>query len=396
LLGFLVSPQVRAEPWALYRELQETVPVLRTQFGAWLVCRHADVATLTRQPGLSVEERHATAFGSPPPPGPFSRLLGRTMLFVDPPDHDRLRRLVSRAFTPRRIEELRPRVVAMTRLRLDAIARRGEADLLADLAYPLPVDVICELLGIPADERHRFPPLAKALALRLDVEPMRTPRINREGDAAAAEFAHYLEQLIADPRRRQAGGLIDALVAAEDEGDRLSHDEVVSTCALLLIAGHETTANLIGNSVVALHDHRDQLDALARGDVDIETAVEELLRHDGPVQLTQRINLAPVDVGGLTIPAGTLIALLVGAANRDPLVFDRPDELDLGRRPNPHLSFSSGIHACLGAALARMEAAVVIGELITRWPGIRLAARPAWRDAFVLRGLQSLPVTFAA
>jgi cytochrome P450 len=396
LLAFVISPRVRAEPWALYRRLQDTQPVLRTGFGAWIVSRHRDVAALSRQSGLSVEEAKATqplAFG-PPEDGPFSRLMDRTMLFVDPPDHERLRRLVSGAFTPRRVEELRPRVKDLTRARLDTLAAGGEGDLLRDLAYPLPVDVICELLGIPAADRDRFPTLAKALAARLDVQPVRTEQVNRDGDAAAAEFVAYLQQLLADPGRRAPGGLIEALATAEDGGDRLSHDEVISTCALLLIAGHETTANLIANSIVALHRHPDQLDAVRSGAVAIDTAVEELLRHDGPVQLTQRITISAIELEGGTIPAGAVVVLLIGAANRDPRVFDQPDKLDLERSPNPHLSFSSGIHACLGAHLARMETSVVLGELLERWTHLRLMGRPAWRETFVIRGLKSLPVTW--
>jgi cytochrome P450 len=276
------------------------------------------------------------------------------------------------------------------------MAAHDGGDLLTELAYPLPVDVICEMLGVPEADRDRFPAWANALAARLDIEPLRTAEINRRGDEAAAELQTYLGELIADPSRREAGGLIDALVTSEEAGDRLSRDEVVSTCALLLIAGYETTANLIANGVLALLDHPDQLAALRRGEVPVERAVEELLRFTGPVQITQRIAVEEVEVAGVTVPAGEFVMLLIAAANRDPDVFADPDRLDITRDPNPHLAFSYGIHACLGASLARMETAVVLQQLVERFPHLALTERPRWRNTFVLRGLESLPVTWAA
>ncbi len=396
LLAIVASPEVRAEPWAVYRRLRETHPVYRSRLGAWVVASHAGVDAVLRHQSVSVDESKSAQHGQNPAPDEFMRLMDQTMLFRDPPDHDRLRRLVARAFTPRRIEALRPRVEALTRQHLDRLASRGEMDLLADFAYPLTVDVICELLGVPLEGRAAFPPWARALAARVDVQAVRTPDIERRGSVAATEISECLDGLVTDPRQRVPGGLIDALVAAEEEGDRLTHDEVISTCALLLIAGHETTANLIGNGVVTLLANPDQLRELEAGNIPMASAVEELLRHDGPVQFTQRVALADLDVGGNTIAAGEVIALLVAAANRDPAVFDDPDGLDLSRSPNPHLAFGFGTHACLGAALARLEASVVLTELIDRWPDLRLAGRPKWRDTYVLRGLRSLPIAWAA
>jgi cytochrome P450 len=393
LLALVASPEVRADPWALYRSLRETRPFYRSRLGTWIVAGHADVSAILRHKAVSVVESKSAGF-TEHERGAFSSLIERTMLFQDPPDHERLRRLVARAFTPRRIEDLRPRVETLTRERFDRIASRGEADLLGDLAYPLTVDVICELLGIPPAERGAFPRWARALAARMDIEPVRTPQIELEGDAAATEFATFIDGLITDPSRRVAGGLIDALVAAEEEGDRLTHDEVISTCALLVFAGHETTANLLGNGVLTLLRHPDQLRELGTGTVSVPSAVEELLRHDGPVQFSQRIALADLDVGGHAIPAGDVVALLIGSANRDPAVFADPERLDLTRDPNPHLAFGFGIHSCLGAALARVEAAVVLPQMLERWPGLRLAARPQWRDTFVVRALRSLPVAW--
>ena len=397
LLALAASPEVRANPWSLYRRLRETRPVYRSRLGAWIVADHAGVNTLLRPPGISVDEAKSTEFDQPPASDAFSGLLGETMLFRDPPDHERLRRLVARAFTPRRIEELVPRVEALTCQRFDALAARDagtKADVLADLAYPLTVDVICELLGIPSAARGAFPTWARALATRMDIQPVRTPEIEARGNAAATEFATFIDGLITDPGRRVAGGLIDSLVAAEEAGDRLTHEEVISTCALLVFAGHETTANLLGNGILTLLGHPEQLRELRAGRVSMANAVEELLRHDGPVQLTQRIALTDLELGGHTIAAGEIAVLLIGSANRDPAVFDGPDRLDLARDPNPHLAFGVGIHSCLGAALARMEAAVVLTQVIERWPGLCLAGRPKWRDTFVVRALNTLPVAW--
>jgi cytochrome P450 len=394
LLAFLVSPEIRSEPWALYRELGSKYPIRRIPPGIWLVSRHDDVAVLARHPHVSVEEAKSTLFADIPRGGSFMEVIGASVLFRDPPDHDRLRRLVVRAFTPRRVDELRPRVQALAARRLDSLESKGRGDLLRDLAYPLPVDVICEMLGVPDADRHLFPSWAASLVARFDIEPLRTPEVDRLGDQTAAELAAYLGGLIADPSRRTPGGLIDALVETREEGDRLSTEEIVSICALLLMAGHETTANLIGNGLLALLRQPDQLAALRSGDVSVGLAVDELLRHDGPVQLTQRIVLEDLQVRGTTIPAGDLVVLLLAAANRDPEVFHQPDRLELSRNPNPHLAFSSGIHACLGASLARMEAAVVLDQLLERFPKLRLDGTPRWRDTFVLRGLRCLPLAW--
>ena len=394
LMAFMVSPEVRSDPWALYRDLRSRYPLRRVPPGLWLVSRHADAAMLARHPHLSVDETKSRLFGNVGGGGPFTEFVRAIMLFRDPPDHDRLRRLVARAFTPRRVEELRPQVEALTARRLDALEARGRADLLAELAYPLPVDVICEMIGVPEADRALFPAWAGSLAARFDLEPLRTPEIDRRGDEAIGELGAYIDGLIDDTSRRKPAGVLDTLVATSEEGDRLTRQEVITTCGLLLMAGHETTANLIANGVLALLGQPDELAALRAGDVPIELAVDELLRHDGPVQLVQRVVLEDLDVNGTTIPAGDQMVLLFGAANRDPDVFHDPERLDLSRHPNPHLAFSSGIHACLGASLARMEAAVVLRQLLDRFPKLRLDGHPRWRDTFVLRGLRSLPVTW--
>jgi cytochrome P450 len=393
LIAFMVSPEIRANPWSLYAKLRRKRPVLRVPPGIWLVSKHQDVAALARDQRLGVDE-HKSKWPPSKEPGAFSEGIGKSMLFLDPPDHERLRRLVARSFTPRRVEELRPRVEALTGERLDKLAAAGRGDLMSELAYPLPIDVICEMLGVPQSDRHLFPPWARALAARLDVSPFRTPEIERAGDRAATDLSDYLDGLLADASKRVAGGLIGALADQEEEAEHLSHDEVIATCALLLIAGYETTANLIGNGTLALLSNPAQLDALRTGTVTPESAVDELLRYDAPVQMTQRIALEDIHLHDHTIEKGDEIVLLLGAANRDPDEFADPDTLNLGRQPNHHLAFSYGIHACLGASLARLEAGIVLQQLVRRFPTLRLDGTPKWRETFVLRGLQSLPLAW--
>lgn len=396
LFAFIANSKVRSQPWALYQRLHARGPVRPIRYeGVWLVGSHAGVTAVLRHPTTSVDESLATGMqGSFDRTGPFTVLMERTLLFTDPPDHARLRRLVARAFTPRTMERLQPWVEALVDQRLARLRPSGSADLLAELALPMPVEVICELLGIPEAERGPILGWARDIAPRLDISLFRDEGKERRGDAAATALAAFLGEIVADPGRRDPEGLLAALVAVEEAGDRLDRDEVVALGALLLVAGFETTANVIANGLLALLRAPEQLARVRDGAVAPATAAEELLRFAGPVQFTQRVLLEDLELDGQRIPERTLIALLVGAANRDPLVFTEPDRLDVGRDPNPHLSFSSGIHHCLGAALARMEIAVAVPRILQALPDLRLAATPRWRDTFVLRGLTALPVAW--
>jgi cytochrome P450 len=396
LLSFAASPRVRADPWRLYAHLHGRGGCIDTPFPVAIVASHAGVTQVLRHPSTSVDESRAVGLPEVDRSSAFSELMDRTLLFMDPPDHARLRRLVSRAFTPRTVDALRPRVEAQVDAVLDRLAPRGEANLIAELALPLPVAVICDLLGVLDSDRARFLGWARHLAPRLDISLFRDAEKERLGDEAASELAALLGELIDDPARRDPDGLLAGLVAVDEEGDRLARDEVVALCGLLLVAGFETTTNLIGNGVHALLGAPDQLARVRDGEVPPATAVEELLRFAGPVQFTQRVVLEDLEVGGLPIGAGTLVGLVLGAANRDPAVFDRPDELDVGRDPNPHLAFSTGVHHCLGAALARLEAQVVVPAVLRRLPDLRLAAPARWRDTFVLRGLTTLPLRWTS
>jgi cytochrome P450 len=318
------------------------------------------------------------------------------MLFMDPPDHTRLRGLVSKAFTPKMVERLRARVQQVVDERLDAVEARGNGrmDVVTDLAYPLPVVIICELLGVPPEDQATFQSWSSELAASIDPDPLISPEQRARIETAGNAFLEYFTQLIERRRGSLRDDLLSALIEAEEGGDRLSEEELLGTALFLLVAGHETTVNLIGNGTLALLQHRDQLERL-RGDPSLDRhAVEELLRFDSPVQLTQRITLDEYAVAGVTIPKGQNLVPLLGAANRDPAEFTEPDRLDLAREnANRNVAFGGGHHFCLGASLARLEGAVAIGTLVRRFPDIELSATPERRTTFTLRGLEHLPVS---
>jgi pimeloyl-[acyl-carrier protein] synthase len=298
---------------------------------------------------------------------------------------------VIKAFTPAAIGRLRSRVEELTGQLLDRVAGTGEVDLVNDLAYPLPVTVICELLGVPAQDQTRFRAWSGALVYLLD--PLVATDTLQRALAARAALRGYLGAVVAERRAHPADDLLTALVAAEDQGHRLSEPELVSMCLLLLIAGHETTVNLIANGTLALLSHPAERDRLAADPGLAASAVEELLRYDSPVQLTARHVLADLDIGGQRVREGETVLVVLGAANRDPAQFSDPDRLDLARSPNRHLAFGGGIHFCLGAPLARMEAQIALTALLRRFPDLSLAdAPPTWRDTVTLRGLASLPL----
>jgi len=395
LAAFVLSPRVRATPWALYAELQRREPVLRTRFDAVLVSRHADVTAVLRDRTTSVDEARATAFADADRSSPMSQVTRRMMLFRDPPDHERLRRLVSRAFTPRRVTELRGAVEEVVARRLDRLHPAGGADLVDELAYPVPIEVVCRLLGIPERDHDRVRRLAAPIAVAFDVDLFRDEAVERAGDVAALELEAYLRAAATTPALRAPDGLLAELVDAAGD-DRLTLDEVIATAALLLLAGHETTSNLLSAGILALLADPAAAQRWRDGDPLVEaTATDELLRFTSPVQFTQRVVTERTEVGGTTVEPGELLALLLGAANRDPTVFADPQRLDLARDPNPHVGFGTGIHACLGAALARLEADVAVPAILRRWPDLRLDGRPRWRPTSVLRGLSTLPVRWS-
>ena len=383
-----VLPRVRRDPYPTYRALRRKDPVHRSPLlDTWVLARYQEVALVLRDDRFSVErERWRGAQAFTPAPRVAS------MLVVDPPYHTRLRRLVSRAFTPRTVERLRPRVEAIVDQALDRAAARGGMELIEDLAYPLPVTVIAELLGVPSEDWPRFRAWSAALVASLDPMSAREERVLTAMLQAREALGAYLSEVIAVRRREPGEDLISSLLSVEESGQGLSHLELVVMANLLLVAGHETTVNLIGNGLLALLRHPEQLALLRERPEIIRSAVEELLRWDSPVQLTARVALEPVELGGRPVQPGDLLLALLGSANRDGEQFGDPDRLDLTRDPNPHLAFGRGIHFCLGAPLARLEAQIAIQALVSRFPGLRLAGTPRRSPTITLRGLRRLPL----
>ncbi len=395
------DPSFRSDPYPMYRKLRETEPGHRSPLGFTVLTRYADCVAILRDPRSSSDSRKSEGFRdqlSAQGLDPDEQIANSTQpfLFMDPPDHTRLRGLVSKAFTPRVIEGLRPRIEQIVGDIIDSLRNAREMDVIADLAYPLPVTVISEMLGVPAEDHETFSAWSKELARSLDPDFVLPPEVLERRQKASEEFVEYFKALIEKRRASPRDDLVSALIAAEDEGNKLTADELLATCVLLLIAGHETTVNLIGNGMLALLRHPDQLAKLRDDPSLIRTAVEELLRFDPPVQLTGRTALEDIDLGHVTIEKGGTALLLLGGANRDPAQFADPERLDITREDNRHLAFGMGIHFCLGAPLARVEGQIAIGALVQRMKQPELVRdEPEYKENVTLRGLAALPVRYA-
>jgi cytochrome P450 len=385
-----MSPAFREDPYPYYERFRGPSPLLGVAETIWFALGHADVTTLLRHPRMSTDEQQhaATEAGNALDPN-----RTRSLLFMDPPDHTRLRNLVARAFTPRRIEGLRAATEAITAELLDAMPADGTpVDLIQAFAYPLPVRVICRLLGIPEADEAVFTGWSHGIARSLDPSVLRSPAIDATIDQARSELRAYLGSLLEFRRKSPGDDLLSGLAAVDADGDRISSGEVLSLAVLLLVAGHETTVNLLGNGVLALLRAPDQLALLRQSPELVGGAVDELLRFDGPVQITQRIATEDMEVVGCKVRRGDEILLVLGAANRDPAIFAEPHRLDVTRDARRHVGFGGGIHHCLGAVLARMETQIALTALLDRFGTIELAGTPVRRPTFTLRGLESLPV----
>ena len=398
----LFDPTFTANPYPTYAQLRSAAPVHRVTLpdgrGVWLVTRYDDVASVLKDERFVKDWRNAPPSEQPaqvsPIPGEMTKLQVGNFLFMDPPDHGRLRALVSKAFTPRLIEEMRERVQAVADALLDVVQDKGEMDLIEDYAYPLPITVIAELLGVPAEDRYKFREWSITAVsgnrTREYAEKVLIPHMRA--------FSDYLQAMFAKKRKNHEDDLISALVRAEEAGDRLSEDELLGTLFLLLVAGYETTVNLIGNGTLALLQHPDQLQKLRDDPSLIKAAIEELLRYDGPFEIsTERFAREDVAIGETVIPKGEMVMAVIAAADHEPERFPDPDALDITRTDNKHLAFGKGIHHCLGAPLARMEGQIAIGTLLRRMPNLRLKGTPkslTWRPGLIFRGLQGLPVEF--
>ncbi|MGW7438450.1 cytochrome P450 family protein [Streptomyces sp. NPDC054849] len=391
------DPAFVADPFPLYRRLREDGPVRRVVIAggldAWLVTRYEDGLEALSDPRLSSDVRDASdARLLEQLPDTERESILSNMLRSDPPDHTRLRRLVSKAFTARRVAEMRPRIQAVTDRLLDAVVPAGRADLVADFALPLPVTVISELLGVPVDDRHDFQRWTDRMIMR-GAEPPDPAVVNE----AWQHMRAYVTELIQAKRAQPGDDLLSGLITARDEEQRLNEDELIAMVFLLLAAGYITTVNLIAGGIAVLLAHPEQL-ALLRADPELLTgAIEEILRYDGPVSPgIARFAREDVEIAGVTVPRGATVLIASAVADRDPARFPDPDRLDITRQDNAHLAFGHGVHYCLGAPLARLEGHVAIGTALRRLPGLALAVEPdeiRWRPGG-LRGPLSLPVTF--
>jgi cytochrome P450 len=394
-----LSREFMLNPYPTYDHLRATTPILYHQdTDLWFFSTHEDIDTLLRDrrlgrsidPVLSREQR-----GVPPPSpelAPFNKLSENSMFDKEPPDHTRLRSLVHKVFTPRRVESLRGHIQNIADHLLDQVQSNGRMEVLEDFAVPLPVQVIAELLGVPEADRQHLRPWSNDIVKMYELD--HTQEQERRAVQAAIEFAAYLRDLSRERRRQPQDDLISALAAVEDGGDRLSEDELISVCVLLLNAGHEATVNVIGNGLWALFQFPDQLATLKANPPLVKTAIEELMRYDTPLQLFRRWVLEDMSYKDFQFRQGDQLSFLYGAANRDPARFANPNALDITREDNPHITFGGGIHYCLGAPLARLELHIAFGTLLRRLPNLQLDGAPEYRETFVIRGLKELWVRF--
>jgi len=394
-----LSPEFIRDPYPHYARLRTTDPMHLTPHGMYVASRHAEASLVIRDKrfGKDYVERTKRRYGPDIMQEPVFRNYSHTMLQQDPPDHTRLRGLVVQAFTARRVEDMRPRIQAIVDETLDRIIPMGKMELIEDFAFRLPVTIICDMLGIPEEHRELFYTGSRNSGRILEPVPL-SPEEIKQGNATNAMTQMYFKQLFELRRKNPGDDLTTQLVQAEEDGSKLSNEELTANIVLLFGAGHETTVNLIGNGLLALHRNPDQLALLKANPALITNAIEEFLRYDSSVQMTGRVALEDIDdLGGKKIPKGESVLCLLGSANHDPAVYpDRPDSLDITRPNVRPLSFGGGIHFCLGAQLARIEAEVAIATLLRRLPDLRLddAENPEWRPSFVLRGLKKLPASW--
>jgi cytochrome P450 PksS len=398
----LASPEIKAQAYPFYARLRAEAPVYRvslpTRETAWLVTRYDDVAMVLKDERLAKDTANALTPEQLAARRWFRKVfptLKRNMLELDAPDHPRLRGLVSKAFTPRRIEQMRPRIVELTHALLDTARARGQIDLIRDYALPLPTTIIAEMLGVPAEHRHRFHRWSNAL-MAAAVSPWAMVK----AVPSAWALLRYIRKVVTTRRADPRDDLISALVRAEEAGDSLSEKELVAMVFLLLVAGHETTVNLIGNGILALLENPAEWERLHNDPALIQSAIEELLRYSSPVEIaTERYAREDVRIAGVTIPRGETVLAVLASANRDERQFPNPDVLDIAREPNRQLAFGLGPHFCLGAPLARLEGQIAIATLLDRVPDLRLAVaaeRLRLRRGLLLRGVEALPVNSGA
>lgn len=390
----LLDPAVRADPYPVYARLRAEDPVHRSPLGFWVLTRYEDATAVLRDTRFrtdfdgflrtrGLQDRFESS--------PLLQVQGMNILFKEGPAHSRLQKLVGKGLTSSAAERMRDRVQHHADELIDAVAWSGSLELIRDLAYPLPLATTCEMYGFSAGDRERLSAWFEATAPTLDIGI--APETLERADAAIVEVREYMSRLIEDRRRDPQADLLGALIAAEEDGDRLTDAEIFAVNPFFG-AGLQATMSAIGNGVLALLRHPDQLDRLRRDLSLLPAAVEETLRYDAPAPFTIRSAKEEVEVGGKTIRSGDQVIVALGAANRDPEQFPDPDRFDLGRRENRHLGFGGGTHFCLGASVARLEIEVALATVVRRLPGLRPAGAPEWRETFAIRGLKRLPLAF--
>jgi cytochrome P450 len=404
LLVALLDPANRANPYPVYEQIRARGPLLIPEANLAVFSSFEECDEVLRHPASASDRLKSTAAQRAIAAGESPRPFGTPgFLFLDPPDHTRLRRLVSKAFVPKVVKALEPDITALVDSLLDAAEAAGRFDVIAGLAYPLPVAVICRLLGVPLEDEPEFSRASALLAQGLDPFATFTGQVAEGAEerlAAGLWLRAYLRDLIERRRSHPGEDLMSGLIAVEESGDQLTEEEIIATCNLLLIAGHETTVNLIANAILAMLRHPSQWSALSADPQRVSTVVEETLRYDPPVQMVGRIAAEDMTIGGpdridresVTVPKGDVIMLLTAASHRDPTAFDRPDAFDPDRGSIRHLGFGKGPHFCLGAPLARLEAAVALSAVTARFPRARLDGEPEYKPNLTLRGMASLPV----
>jgi cytochrome P450 len=398
LLLKLLDPAIRANPYPVYREILDGGPMQMPESTLHVLSSFADCDEVLRHPDSCSDRLKSTAAQQAVAAGEQPRPFGTPgFLFLDPPDHTRLRKLVSKAFSPKVVKALEPDITGLVDDLLDKVDETGQFDVIEGLAHPLPVAVICRLLGVPIEDEPQFSSASTILAQGLD--PFTTftgdPQGLEERMQAGLWLRGYLRELLELRRSQPADDLMSALISVEESGDQLTEDEIVATCNLLLIAGHETTVNLIANGILAMLRNREHWTALSADSGRASAIIEETLRYDPPVQLASRVAGADMEIGGIRVPKGDIMMLLLAAAHRDPKVAERPDEFDPTRSSIRHLAFGHGAHFCLGAPLARMEAAVALSAVTKRFPDARLADDPVYKPHVTLRGMARLDVDVA-
>lgn len=390
------APEHRADPYPIFNQVREFDPVHKAVDGSWIISRWAEGSHVLRDGRFSTNPAWLKGgAATQAQQSPIRQAGTSVMMFLDPPDHTRLRSLVNKAFSPKVVESMRARVQALVDGLLDRVAATGRLDVVSDLGYPLPVAVICELLGVPAGDRDTFRTWSSDASRLLD-GPGLPEDVQTRGVLAGIQLFQYFTELVEERRSDLGDDLLSAMIAAEEEGERLTHAELITTATLLFVAGHETTTNLIGNTALALLRHPAERARLAADPALVRTTVEEALRWDPPVQFVARIAVADTEIDGKPVEAGEQLIVVMGAVNRDPAQFADPDRFDAGRQDNRHLTFSAGAHFCLGASLARLEAQVAVGTLFTRFPDLAmLTTEPTYRDHRVLRGVAELHAEFS-